>query len=81
MGWPQVQIPRGEVSWRSRADPAEKGKMAFISKERESTGEDATIPPSFMTYHDEVSLSIIYILCRSEKRLELPEIRFEMHFL
>ena len=28
--------------------------MAFISKERESTGEDATIPPSFMTYHDEV---------------------------
>ena len=32
------------------------GKMAFISKERESTGEDSTIPPSFMTYHDEVGL-------------------------
>ena len=30
--------------------------MAFISKDRESTGEDATIPPSFMTYHDEVIL-------------------------
>ena len=29
--------------------------MAFISRERESSGgEDATIPPSFMTYHDEV---------------------------
>ena len=33
-----------------------EGKMAFISKERESTGEDSTIPPSFMTYHDEVGL-------------------------
>ena len=37
--------------WRKR----EGGEMAFISKERESSGgEDATIPPSFMTYHDEV---------------------------
>ena len=36
--------------------------MAFISKERESTGEDSTIPPSFMTYHDEVGLLYAWFL-------------------
>ena len=42
---------------RSTTDVKGEGgwEMAFISKERESSGgEEATITPSFMTYHDEV---------------------------
>ena len=42
-----------------RCEESEGGEMAFISRERKSSGgEDATIPPSFMTYHDEVRTTL-----------------------
>ena len=50
----EVGAPEKRPVWSEVGIPTGKGRMAFISKERESTGEDSTIPPSFMTYHDEV---------------------------
>ena len=50
----RLELLRSGPSDQEVGISTEKGRMAFISKERESTGEDSTIPPSFMTYHDEV---------------------------